>query len=80
MENVEPARQMSRNLSPSLNTNEVAERSQTMAKRDGNSGKRGRGRPRGSGKSKKRKRVNVQFLKREHSGKVTEPYKILDRL
>ena len=41
-----------------------------MAKRD---------RPRGSGQ-KKRKRVTVQFLKREHKGKVTEPYEILEKI
>jgi len=35
--------------------------------------------PKGSGK-KKRKRVTVQFLKREHAGRVTEPYEILERI
>lgn len=37
-----------------------------------------RGRPRGAGK--KRKKVTVQFLERMHTGKVTAPYEILERL
>lgn len=51
-----------------------------MSKKNGTSAKRGRGRPRGSGTGKKRKPVKVQFLKRTHAGKTTEPYEIMDRL
>ncbi len=37
-----------------------------------------RGRPRGTGK--KRRKVTVQFLERMHTGKVTQPYEILERI
>jgi hypothetical protein len=37
-----------------------------------------KGRPR-SGGEKKRRKVTVQFLERMHTGKVTEPYEILER-
>jgi len=50
-----------------------------MSKARGSSGKRA-GRPKGSGQ--KRKRVTVKFIQRriEHTGRVTEPYAIMEEI
>jgi len=49
-----------------------------MGRQTGSSGKRGR--PKGSGQ--KRRRVTVKFIQRriEHTGLVTEPYRIMEKL